>query len=121
MSRQRDKGTRAETAWVEYLRRWGFESAERAALRGADVGDVTGTPGLVTEVKSQQTISLPAWMRELEVEVFNATRPGHAPPLGVLVIKPKGVGLDRQSDWYVAMTGEDAAVLLAEWFKPEGG
>jgi hypothetical protein len=117
VSKQRDKGTKAETAWVNYLRTFGFDGAERAALRGrADTGDVTGTPGLVTEVKWQQTIALPAWMRELENEVGNATHPAGPPPIGALVMKPRGVGLDRQGEWYVAFRGCDAAALLAHWF-----
>ena len=52
MSRSKDIGTRAEAAVVRYLCANGWANAERRALRGsADWGDVTGTPGLVWEVK----------------------------------------------------------------------
>ena len=50
--RPKDIGTAAETAVVRFLRDNGFPLAERRALHGStDRGDITGTPGLVWEVK----------------------------------------------------------------------
>ena len=52
MTRSKDIGTRAETQVVRFLAANGWPSAERRALHGSlDQGDVTGTPGLVWEVK----------------------------------------------------------------------
>ena len=90
------KGTKAETALVEYLRANGWPSADRRAPNGRlDRGDVTGTPGLCFEQKWATRMELPAWLRELEVETVNA----HADH-GVLVVKPTGVGLSSQHNWW---------------------
>lgn len=77
--RPRDIGTAAETAVVRHLRASGFPLAERRALHGAaDLGDVTGTPGLVWEVKggdAAKTASdgqIAAWLHETACERANA-------------------------------------------------
>lgn len=77
--RPKDIGTAAETLVVRYLRDHGFPHAERRALHGnADLGDITGTPGLVWEVKggdAAKTASdgqIAAWMDETEMERTNA-------------------------------------------------
>jgi len=116
VSKQRDRGTKAETAVVNFLRTFGFgQHADRSPLRGvADTGDVDGLPGLVIEVKDQQRLNVPEWFRELEREVENATPAGTTPPIGVLWAKRKG--FSSPSKWYAVMSGDDLALLLAWWF-----
>lgn len=73
MSKQRAKGTAAETAVVKYLQANGFPHAERRALHGtADKGDITGCGPLVFEVKNHKIIDLAGWVKELEAEMVNA-------------------------------------------------
>lgn len=103
MSVQRTIGTRAETAVVNYLRDNGFPYAERRALQGAlDKGDITGTPGLVWEVKGGATamgageLLIQRWLAEAETERVNA---GAARAL--LVVQRKGYGPARAGYWLV--------------------
>lgn len=97
MSKQRAKGTRAESAVVEFLRQNGFPYAERRALHGAvDKGDITGMPGVVIEVKDHKTITLAEFMSELREEVNNANA-----QTGVAVVKRRGTL--QVGDWYAVM------------------
>lgn len=110
MSAARRKGTAAESAVVTFLRTAGFRHAERRALNGAvDLGDITGVPGVVFEVKNHRTYQLPAWLRETTIERDNA----HA-DVGVLVVKPNGVGDSRTGEWWAVLTLEDCARLLVD-------
>lgn len=77
--RPKDIGTRAETAVVKYLRDHGFPHAERRALAGAlDKGDITGTPGIVWEVKGGEAAKTASdgqilkWLEETDREAENA-------------------------------------------------
>jgi len=97
VSKQRAKGTRAETGVVEFLRQNGFPYAERRALHGAlDKGDITGIPGVVIEVKDHKTITLAEFVSELKEEVNNANA-----ETGVAVIKRRGTL--QVGDWYAVM------------------
>lgn len=99
MSAAKAKGTAAENAVVEYLRHSHWPNAERRALSGAnDKGDVSGTPGVVWEVKSGSRLAIPEWMAETERERNNAKA-----DYGVLVIKPKGLSPRRSYDWWAVM------------------
>lgn len=99
MSKSKAKGTAAETAVVSFLASNGFPYAERRALNGAvDLGDITGIPGIVLEVKNCKEYTFGAWMRETEVERANAKA-----DYGVLVVKPKGVGNTRVDKWWACM------------------
>ena len=61
MSKQRAKGTAAETAVVNYLKANGFPDADRSPLRGVlDKGDVAGIRNVVIEIKNQRTYAIPA-------------------------------------------------------------
>lgn len=94
-------GTGAETAVVRYLQDHGFGGAERRSLAGAiDKGDVTGTPGLVWEVKAGRTLCLSQWLRETEKERVNAKA-----DFGILVVKPVGFGVTRVGKWWAVMYG----------------
>lgn len=102
------KGTKAETAFVSWLREY-FPYAERRALKGGkDCGDVTGVPGLVFEVKDAVTWNLPAWLKETEAERVNANA-----EYGLLVMKPPSVGYTRVSQWAVAVYQNDPIEVVS--------
>ena len=108
MSKAKAKGTAAESALVAYLRGQGFPYAERRALSGAvDLGDLTGTPCLTWEVKSHKTYQFPAWLKETAIEKDNA-----GADFGILVAKPKGVGLNSVGQWFAVMSVHDMVDLL---------
>lgn len=99
MSKQRAKGTAAETAVVNYLNAAGF-NAIRNPLHGAnDKGDIhlDGIP-VVIEVKNCVKIELSEWLKEAEAEKLNAkARSG--------VVWHKRKGKSSPGDWYVTMDG----------------
>lgn len=109
MSRSKQKGTAAETAVVRALHSLGFPYAERRALRGGkDLGDVTGTPGLIWEVKDARTWCGPEWLRETETERVNANA-----DFGILVVKVPGIGAPNAGLWITAMEQDAAELLIA--------
>lgn len=110
MSKAKAKGTMAETGLVKFLREHGFPGAERRSLNGSvDLGDITGTPCLAWEVKSQKSYKFPAWIEEAKVEAKNAKA-----DYGILVVKPNGVGITRAGDWWAVLTVSDITRLLRE-------
>ena len=110
MTAAKAKGTAAETAVVNYLRANGWPYAERRALAGGkDKGDVTGTPGVVWEVKAGSRLAIPEWVRETEIEKENA-----GVGVGLLVVKPKGVGAARVCCWWAIQPLQQATWLLRE-------
>lgn len=121
MSRSKDIGTRAETAVVRYLQANGFEHAERRALTGArDLGDVTGTPGIVWEVKARKALisdrEIAEWMDETETERVNADA-----EIGVLVVRRAGVGEGNAGRWWAYLSAGTLARLATEGgFVPYG-
>lgn len=71
MNKSKIKGTRWESANVEFLARW-WPKIKRAALEGTgDVGDLTHPEGWAIECKDRQPISLPMFLREAEAEAAN--------------------------------------------------
>lgn len=103
MNKPKARGTAAESAVVSYLRTAGFPMCERRALHGgADLGDITGIPGIVAEVKSHQEYSFSAWLKETEVERENANA-----DFGFVVAKPRLVGTTRTGQWYALMYQKD--------------
>lgn len=101
------KGTAFESALVDYLRAHGALHAERRALAGAaDLGDVTGIPGVVIEAKAAKTFQLAEWVKELEAEIANA-----AADWGFLVVKAPRRPID---DAYCVFRLEHLPRLLAE-------
>lgn len=97
MSKQRAKGTAAETAVVRYLREHGFPYAERRALHGtSDKGDITGCGPVVFEVKNHKTIDLAGWLKELDVEMQNADV-----NYGAVIAKKRGT--TDPGEWYAVM------------------
>ncbi len=105
------KGTRAESAVVKWLQEQGRTSAERRARQGArDRGDIAGIPGVVLEVKAAGSrLEIPRWLNQTEVERLNDKA-----DVGLLVVKPKGVGEPRVADWWVIQRLEQAYGLLSQ-------
>ena len=100
MSKSKQKGTSAESAFVKaecVLE--GFPNVERRALAGVnDMGDVSGMVGLAIEIKNHKSYKFPEWIKETEIERINAKA-----DYGVLVVKPNGVGLGSVEDWWAVM------------------
>lgn len=95
---------------MKFLRENGWPLAERKALTGAlDQGDVTGTPLLAWECKNHKSYKFPAWIDEAEVEAINA-----GADYGILVVKPNGVGLTNQANWWAVLSLENMVQLLRE-------
>jgi hypothetical protein len=111
MSRSKQKGTSAESAFVKNERVLeSFPMVERRSLLGAnDMGDVAGAPGLVFEIKNHKSYKFPEWLKETEVERINAKA-----DYGVLIVKPNGVGLGSVQDWWAVMTVGQMLNLLRE-------
>jgi hypothetical protein len=109
-NRPRDLGTYAETAVASYLTFHGWRYAERRSLKGTqDKGDITGIPGLCIEVKyANSGLKLAAWLTETGIERINANA-----DYGVLVVKPKGLGVRRVDSWYAVMLAEEFGRLKA--------
>ena len=107
MSKQRAKGTAAETAVVNYLRCVGFEHADRAPLRGKnDQGDITGIGQVCVEVKNHQTINLADFLDQ-------ARREGKGwAAYSVAWIKRRGKA--SPADWYVVMDGATFCDMLRQ-------
>lgn len=109
MSKSKQKGTLAETAVADYLRQT-FPAVERRTLSGAnDKGDLSGVPNCVIEVKNQRSYKIHEWMKETEIERVNA-----AANLGVLVIKPNGVGVSNVDKWWAVVSLETITRLIEE-------
>jgi hypothetical protein len=96
-SPQKRKGSAAELAVAKWLRKLGWIHAERSRAGWTDDrGDIDGLPGIVIEVKNCKTISIPEWLRELEVEMENAKA-----WTGTVIIKRRGS--TNVDDWYAVM------------------
>lgn len=110
MSKQKQKGTLAETAVAEYLKQT-FPVVERRTLGGQfDKGDIAGVPNAVIEVKNQKAYKFPEWVKETETERLNAQE-----LFGVLVVKPNGVGVSKVGEWWAVVSLETIATLLKDF------
>ena len=108
MSAAKARGTRWESAVVDFLRERGFPHVERRALAGAlDKGDITGIPGVVIECKSQARHSLAEWADETEQERINA-----GADTASAWIKRRGFTSPGKA--YVLLSGEQYAALLKQ-------
>lgn len=106
-------GTAAESAVVKVLLPF-WPSVERRALKGTlDEGDITGTPGIVWEVKggaAAKTASdgqIEAWLDETEKERSNANA-----DVGVLVVQRKGIGYPNAGRWWAVFRN----ITVSPWF-----
>lgn len=110
------KGRETENLFVAYMQRVaGLVHLERRRLKGGkDEGDVTGWPGVVVEVKSGASLSIPQWLRELDVEIVNA----HADPVpSFLVVRPKSKR-DPAGWWVIRRLPNDIELLRAAGYLP---
>lgn len=104
MSKQKQKGTAAETAVVNWLKEQGRKHVERRSLNGtADRGDIAGIPCVVIEVKNHAKMTLSEWLSELEIEMHN-DKADH----GVVIHKKRGT--TNVGEWY-------ATLPVALWYK----
>jgi hypothetical protein len=109
MSKAKQKGTLAETAVADFLKQT-FTAVERRTLSGKnDRGDIAGVPGCVVEVKNQRSYKIHEWMKETETERINASA-----EIGVLVIKPNGVGVSKVGEWWAVVSLETITKLIEE-------
>lgn len=93
---------------MSFLRLNGFPYAERRALAGAlDLGDITGIPGFVGEVKDCKTMTLAEWVGELNVEMANAKC-----DVGSVIHKRRGK--TDVGQWYATMPVTVLVRLLRE-------
>ncbi len=107
MTTSRAKGTRAETAFVDYLRQH-YPWAERRSLNGArDRGDVAGIPGVTIEVKAARRVELGAWLRELDLEMIHDRS-----DIGFLAVKP--IGKTAGADYYCILRPDVLMRLMKE-------
>lgn len=101
----RNIGTAAESAVVRTLCAHGFPNAERRALHGStDLGDITGIPGVVIEVKAGNAARIASdgqverWLAETERERRSAKA-----DIGVLVLQRAGVGAANAHRWWAVV------------------
>lgn len=105
------KGTKAESALVNYARVRGFPNARRLTLCGnKDLGDVllgsnaTGTSVAIVECKATGgDVQLGPWIGELIQECRNWDLTEGTPTTGILAVKYRGVGPRNVPRWLGAM------------------
>lgn len=109
MSKSKQKGTLAETAVAEYLKTF-WPNVERRALQGQnDKGDIAGVPNAVIEVKNHKTYKFKEWIKETEIERKNASA-----EIGILIVKPNGIGVSNVNDWWAVVSLQTMSKLLKE-------
>lgn len=105
-NRSKQRGTAWESAIVAYLIDRGWIHTERRTLNGAkDRGDISGLPGVMVEAKSEKSITLGTYLREVETQTANANA-----EVGVAWVKRRGK--TSPGDAYVVMTGDQFTELL---------
>lgn len=113
MSAARDKGTRAETAVVDYLRSyfgpWLPDVAaqiDRHPLHGRnDVGDIRGVPTSALQVKNTKSLDVAGAVDAARIQAANADADVYAAWM-------KRRGRRDPADWYFVTDGEIGARLL---------
>lgn len=110
----RDKGTKGESAVVEWWHQNGETRADRHTLHGnRDIGDIKVDFDLVHSVKwvgKGQPMALSKWLNDLEVMKHNhAARynPGGEYPAGLLTVRR--ALYPNVDDWYAVMR-------MADWW-----
>lgn len=108
MSASKAKGYAAEKPVADFLAANGWPSAERRQAGSAqDRGDVLGTPGVAWEVRNRRTVELPKGLRDAE-----QVRGNSGADVGVLVVKPVGVGDTRIAEWAAVLPLGELCRLL---------
>ncbi|WP_017972504.1 hypothetical protein [Actinopolyspora halophila] len=113
------RGKDAERRVANYLREHGFPHAERAVRTGyatdertvADPGDLTGTPGLVWQVKDAQREQIAQWWHETDQQ---------GDPVGIdlalLVVRRRGHA--DEGRWWVWLPIVDFTWLATGSYEP---
>lgn len=104
----KQKGTKAETAVVDYLILRGQYAYRNPPAGSKDIGDVSCYDDCVIEVKDCKAMTLPVWLAELAAEKSNANATH-----GVVVHKRKGKG--SPAEWYATMTFGAFCDLMEEF------
>lgn len=107
MSKQKQKGSRWETAIRDYLTAEGIEVHRQPAHGINDKGDLHVGTDVIIEAKAQSRHSLAEWLEEAHTEAHNAGR-----PLGVVWFHRRGKS--KPKDGYVLMSGSDLVYLIRE-------
>lgn len=100
VNRPKQRGTQAE-GWVrDYAQQTYWPNARRLALAGnKDIGDLDLHPRIMVEVKvADAGLDMGGWMRETDQQMYR--KEAH---YGVLVMKPKGYGEKKVSQFLAAM------------------
>jgi len=96
---ERDKGARGEREVATILRAHHLPAVRTPNSGGLHVrGDLTGVPGYHFEVKRQETLRLPTWLKQARDEADFAV--------------PVVAWRTNHSDWYAALPLDDLAKLL---------
>jgi hypothetical protein len=114
-NRSKAIGTAWENAVVDYLRDHGGRPfCERRAQNGInDRGDITGLPAVVIEAKAAKSLSIGAWLKELDAEIANdLARSKDYATTGALWIKTRGK--TSAGDGYIVMRPDVWLKLLKE-------
>lgn len=102
------KGYHAEACVVAFIRGAGFPHAERGQAGALiDRGDILGTPGIAWEVRNRRALGLPAWLRDTRRRRLAA-----GADIGILVVKPEGIGATQTGTWAAVLTLADLCDLL---------
>lgn len=116
MTKSKEKGTRAETMVVKFLRDGERPGVERRALAGTkDKGDIAGIPGVCIEVKAEENPPHrpDRWFEELRKEMKNA-----GAIFGLLVVKVKYKPVERWDAWMPIdqlLPGQNLPTMSEEW------
>lgn len=105
MSKEKQKGTKAETDVAKCLNDNGIEAWRNPPAGTRDVGDIRISLPIVIEVKDHARLDLATWVSEAQVEKVNAKA-------RVAVVWHKKRGKSNPSGWYVTMTGQDFIELI---------
>ena len=107
MSKQKQKGSRWESAIRDYLHAEGIEVHRQPAHGVNDKGDLHVGTDIIIEAKNQQRHSLGEWLDEATTEAANACR-----EVGAVWFHRRGKGHPR--DGYVLLDGATFAFLIRE-------
>lgn len=110
MSRaERDKGARGEREVAAIFRKHGFDCDRTPNSGGLRIrGDLYGNVPLHVEVKRQETLRLPLWLRQAEIDAGAAF--GRYAPAEVPVVTFRQNG----GKWYATLPLDDLARLLKD-------
>ena len=115
-TRSKDKGTWAETQILRAAQANGFPDAYRLALHGAaDVGDIQLCKRIIIEAKNEKAISVPQYLRELEVEMINSKS-----VFGFVCYKTPGLGEQNVLQWPTVVRAGDLLPFLTTHFPQDG-